>query len=306
MLYAFGGYDSGYAVPAPLSNFSRFNPRNNSWTDLVPISNGSVPSARYAMGFTSTPDGRLFVFGGHGESGLLGDLSCYDPAVGVWTALGGGGEPPSARESMGFVATSDGRLWVYGGYHESALGDLRSYDPDSGNWTLARDRGLLDIQIARYGMGMTAGPGAFLYVFGGSDGSDVLGDLIRYNLTRNVWESVVTTSRPIPRSLLGMASIGGILYVFGGASASELGELPTILYYLDPVLSSVWRQYPASASGPSSRNGMGFASTPNGQLYVAYGAPKIGSTVNGGCANRSSFSLYQQVMLAILFKRDSI
>ncbi len=48
-------------------------------------------------------------------SGYLNDLGFYDPAAGVWTALDGDAEQPEARESMGFVATPDGRLWVYGG-----------------------------------------------------------------------------------------------------------------------------------------------------------------------------------------------
>jgi len=145
----------------------------------------------------------------------------------VWTALGGGGEPPSARESMGFVATSDGRLWVYGGYHESALGDLRSYDPDSGNWTLARDRGLLDIQIARYGMGMTAGPGAFLYVFGGSDGSSRLG-LARSRpgwVGGTCWDSCLRCRSP-PNS-------GGVLVLLArGGSSCVWASASSIVYAL--------------------------------------------------------------------------
>jgi hypothetical protein len=40
----------------------RFSPANNTWTALSP--SGSGPSPRYTMGFASTPDGALYVFGG--------------------------------------------------------------------------------------------------------------------------------------------------------------------------------------------------------------------------------------------------
>ena len=45
-----------------------------------------------------------------------------------------------------------------------------------------------------------------------ADGFD---DLIRYDLDSDVREAVLTTSRSSPRFYLGMASSGGILYVFG-------------------------------------------------------------------------------------------
>ncbi len=39
-----------------------FNPASSMWTTLAP--SGAVPSARLGMGFTSTPDGLLYLFGG--------------------------------------------------------------------------------------------------------------------------------------------------------------------------------------------------------------------------------------------------
>ena len=48
----------------------RFSPAAHTWTALSP--SGSGPSRRYAMGFEATPDGMLYVFGGHDNSGTEG------------------------------------------------------------------------------------------------------------------------------------------------------------------------------------------------------------------------------------------
>jgi hypothetical protein len=60
--------------PPPAAVFNndmyRFSPANNTWTELSP--SGSGPSPRWAMGFASTPDGVLYVFGGAGSSGKEG------------------------------------------------------------------------------------------------------------------------------------------------------------------------------------------------------------------------------------------
>jgi hypothetical protein len=46
----------------------RFSASANNWTPLSP--SGSGPSPRRYMGFESTPDGMLYVFGGEGSSGI--------------------------------------------------------------------------------------------------------------------------------------------------------------------------------------------------------------------------------------------
>ena len=41
----------------------RFDPATNTWTELIP-SGRVLPPATAQMGFTATPDGRLYLFGG--------------------------------------------------------------------------------------------------------------------------------------------------------------------------------------------------------------------------------------------------
>ena len=55
----------GLPLPAAVSfnDLYRFDPAAVKWTTLSP--SGSAPSPRFAMGFAATPDGMLYVFGGH-------------------------------------------------------------------------------------------------------------------------------------------------------------------------------------------------------------------------------------------------
>jgi hypothetical protein len=47
-----------------LNDLYRFDPAALKWTKLSPA--GPAPAPRFAMGFAATPDGMLYVFGGHG------------------------------------------------------------------------------------------------------------------------------------------------------------------------------------------------------------------------------------------------
>jgi N-acetylneuraminic acid mutarotase len=53
-----------------LNDLYRFSAENNTWTALSPT--GSGPTPRYGMGFTATPNGMLYVFGGLYSSGNEG------------------------------------------------------------------------------------------------------------------------------------------------------------------------------------------------------------------------------------------
>ncbi len=44
------------------------------------------------------------------------DLYHLDPATATWTKLNPSGSPPAERHMMGFTATPDGALYVFGGF----------------------------------------------------------------------------------------------------------------------------------------------------------------------------------------------
>ena len=51
---------AGFRQPA--NDLYVYSPSSAAWTALTPT--GAVPPARYFMGFSATPDGKLYTFGG--------------------------------------------------------------------------------------------------------------------------------------------------------------------------------------------------------------------------------------------------
>jgi hypothetical protein len=64
----------------------RFSAAANTWTALSP--SGSGPSPRYSMGFASTPDGMLYVFGGISTGNGLVVVGGATPADGASCVAG--------------------------------------------------------------------------------------------------------------------------------------------------------------------------------------------------------------------------
>ena len=52
----------------------------------------------------------------------LNDLNSFSPATNAWTALAPSGPIPVQRSSMGFAATPDGKLYLFGGESVSGGG----------------------------------------------------------------------------------------------------------------------------------------------------------------------------------------
>jgi hypothetical protein len=74
-------------VAASSNDLYRFSTGGNTWTALS--TDGSRPSLRYYMGFTATPNGMLYVFGGFRSSGKEGKKGrgAGGGAVLRWTGL---------------------------------------------------------------------------------------------------------------------------------------------------------------------------------------------------------------------------
>ncbi len=58
---------TGRTPPAAASDIYRFSPATGAWTTLA--YSGTAPPARRMMGFTATPGGMLYVFGGRTDTG---------------------------------------------------------------------------------------------------------------------------------------------------------------------------------------------------------------------------------------------
>ncbi|XP_072326218.1 multiple epidermal growth factor-like domains protein 8 [Scyliorhinus torazame] len=99
--------------------------------------------------------------------------------------------------------------------------------------------------------GRTAAAGTFLnttnslYIFGGFDLNDVLGDLIRYNFTSNQWHRSSLSPSPAGRHSHTVVEWKGRMLLFGGQLAN--GSLANDIWLYDPLAES-WKLLSAANS----------------------------------------------------------
>src|SRR6266487_1011218 len=184
-------------------------PRTNTWTTKA-----AMPTPRYSLGVAAV-DGILYAVGGvFYQRGLawasLATVEAYDPRTNTWTTKA---SMPTPRYSLG-VAAIDGILYAVGGYKSNGdLATLEAYDPRTNTWTTKAS-----MPTPRESPGVAAIDG-ILYVAGGynetySDSERQLGTVESYDPRTNTWTA--RARMPTPRTRLGLAAIGGILYAVGG------------------------------------------------------------------------------------------
>jgi hypothetical protein len=209
IVYAAGGL--GAATPSGASDtMFAFDPALGAWAARV-----ALPRPRGA-GAAGVIDGRIYVVGGlRGTS--VRDLAVYDPQTDGWTELA---PMPTARDHLA-AGVVDGRLYVVGGRTAGRLFDVvEVFDPATGQWSGGR----APMPTARGGLG-AAVLGGLLYAAGGEGNtaspSGTFPQLESYDPARDRWRR--EPDMGVPRHGVGMAAVGGALYVMGGAGRQGLG-----------------------------------------------------------------------------------
>ncbi|MBS2024025.1 MAG: hypothetical protein JST92_16600, partial [Deltaproteobacteria bacterium] len=249
---------------------------------------GTVSSLGVFGGFSAGPNGlpgprsahaavaqhgSLYVIGGLDNNGNpLGDV--------LKSSFKGGSAPgafsqqasalPSARSGVAALAT-DTHLYVLGGLTQTGLvndiqvasisqgsGDLGSFAASAHTFTTARS-GLAALTY-----------NGRLYVIGGDDGTDKLGDIQYADLDPQTGAlgtfSTATHALDVPRSGHAAFARDGVLYVVGGATSStELGDTQMATFGLDGDLSAFTS---AGASFTVPRHGFGAASVGQYALFA--------------------------------------
>ncbi|MDB6154184.1 MAG: Kelch repeat type 2-containing protein, partial [Chthoniobacteraceae bacterium] len=227
----------------------------------------NVPSARYEGVTWTTPDGKLWLFGGGNStasSAFLSDLWVYDPVTGQWTwkkgssainttgiygtqGLPGVSNNPGGRVGANSWVGLDGRLWLFGGYGRDGAGevgllnDLWRYEPATGEWTWIKGSNLVN----RNGIYGVQGNSATANTPGG-----------RNNATS--WRDSQ-----------------GRLWLFGGSGYPASGS--------DNRLNDLWRYDPATnqwtwINGSNSTNAKGVYGTQGTAAAANMPGSRIGST----------------------------
>ena len=254
-LYAIGGsggsYISGYET---LDTVEEYDPATGTWT-----ARADMPTARYALGVAAASNGRIYAIGGYGGTyysrKALATVEEYDPATDTWRPRA---SMPTARDSRGVAAASNGKIYVCGGYDNKLGTSVYEYDPATDTWTTRASMPTL-----RWVSGVAAASNGKIYAIGGTDGLNPLAVVEEYDPATDTW--TIRAGMPTARGGLGVvAASNGRVYAIGGWGSSS--PLATVEEY-DPA-TDTWG---TRASMMTVRSGLGVAAANNGKLYALGG-----------------------------------
>lgn len=238
-----------------------YDPTTDRWTSKAPL-----PVGLHHVGI-GVVDGRLYVIGGYGKSGLsvwnpVATVYAYDPATDSWIERV---SMPTARGALS-VTEHDGKLYAIGGYDRKANNaQVEVYDPVRNVWTTAAPLPTPRDHLA------TATVAGRIYAIGGRVDGDYSRNLAvteRYDPETDHWKRVADL--PTARSGITAAVVAGSIYVIGGEGAA--GTFKENEVY-DPVRDTWQRMAPM----PTARHGLGSAVV-QGRIYVISGGPSPGGS----------------------------
>lgn len=195
VVYVLGGYTDATGLSAPTDR--GFALKGESWEELP-----AMPEVRAAGGAVAI-DGKIYVAGGVGPSGLASTTMVFDIADASWSTAEG---VPTQREHLG-VATDGRKLYVVGGRPPNT-DVLEAFDPVSGEWER-----LGDMPTARGGLA-AAGTENGLIVAAGGEADATFPEVEAYDVGEDRW--VKLEDLPTPRHGLGVVAVGNTVYVVAG------------------------------------------------------------------------------------------
>jgi DNA-binding CsgD family transcriptional regulator len=205
-----------------------------------------LPAPRKGMGVAAY-DNVFYLIGGETSSGIDGVMLLYDPTTDEWKQLNSKHAPVSDVQAV----LLGEKIYIPGGRTASGAASsvLEVYDPRNDQWeSKAR------LPKALYGYALAAFEGQ-LYLFGGSDGQQVLSNVYVYRPQDDAWEEM--TAMSAPRAFASAMVVGNRIHILGGFDGEQPLDLneayfPTRDLNKDPA----WESF---AALPSARYAMGSA-----------------------------------------------
>jgi len=207
------GYATGFDFAAHGDVYAL---EDGAWVARAAMPTGTERSAS-AVGVI---DGKIYVAGGlRGDP--VADVSVYDPVADAWTTL----DPLPAARDHGCGGAIDGVLYLAGG----RLGDPESHQPDTYAYTPGGGWTAVAAMITGRGGTACGVVGGRLIVVGGEGNPDdpagVFAQAEAYDPGDDAWTALAPM--PTPRHGMAAATIGGSLYVPGGADHQLFGATAT-------------------------------------------------------------------------------
>ena len=225
-----------------------------TWRTHAPL---AAPRSEVAA---AAVDRSIVIAGGFSDDGSTSSrVDAYDSGTDRWRRLAD--LPVAANHAM--AAAAAGRFYVAGGYGADGRRRRDAFVLAGGRWSRLPS---MPVTRAAGGAAIIAGK---LYVAGGVTGFSGVGDARR--LARTMLVLDLRTRRwtqlpgPTPREHLGVAALGGRLYVVAGRLAGLDTNL-SVVEVFDPRTRR-WQRLPAV---PGARGGTGLAAS-SGALFSAGG-----------------------------------
>jgi len=171
-------------------------------------------------------DNKLFVFGGGDGANYFADLYVLDLVTMHWSKPETSGAIPGPRRAHTGTLINKNKLFIFGGGDgNKALNDIYVLDTDKLHWDTYKTSG--NVPNPR-GYHSTSLIGADkVWVFGGSDGSEVFSDMSILDAATGAWTRKKLNS-PKPCFAHSSTTVGNQLYVFGGNNTEYSNELKII------------------------------------------------------------------------------
>ncbi len=242
-------------VVEPLANFTRFDPRSGTYTELAPL-----PEPLNHLGL-ETYEGDIYAVGGHGDELWGADpkdgFYRYSVADDRWTRLA-----PLPTPRGGFAAGIVGdRLYVAGGMaNGTALTTVEAYDFGDRRWHRVADMPGPREHVAE------APLDGRLYVLGGRNRhTDKLPDALRYDPRTDEWERL--PDLPVASGGLDAVAFDGAVIGIGGGDDRGRTVTPAVQRF-DPE-EGQWTSWPRMRTARH-----GFAAAVLGDRIYTFGGSK--------------------------------
>jgi N-acetylneuraminic acid mutarotase len=192
---------------------SRYNPSNNTWTEMSAMPASSEPWARRNATALWTGS-EMIIWGGENDGQYLRSGARFNPAANSWSAL-----PitnaPAARSDHTAVWTG-AEMLVWGGFNGRVLASGARYNPAQNSWSVIPTNGAPAARRAH----TAVWTGDEMLVWGGytREGklNNFLGDGGRYRPSQTTWSQISTHGAPTVRAGHTAIWTGQEMVVWGG------------------------------------------------------------------------------------------
>ncbi|KAN0009401.1 hypothetical protein ACTFIU_006688 [Dictyostelium citrinum] len=274
-MIVFGGKDSNHV---PTNNLTIYDLLQDSWLPKNKDVNhtklnlaGSVPSERYGHVALTTPDNKMFIFGGRNQSTVFNDIYKYNMITDNWELINVTGNLPKGRWGhSGVLYSISNCFYFYGGSNTLSrdgpfLNDLIKFDFERNEWiqmTTSEETELFAPKVGLFLHSSILTLTNQMIVFGGkykngNQSSSVSDSIYIYDAENEKWvNATLNSTSSTPDSRYGhtavLTPLGTMLVFAGNDSTSN-------------AVSSVWRYNIAyrkwefvssiGSGGPDARSG---------------------------------------------------